>query len=171
MFVDSRDDDGGSGSAQRVLVAKSLIPKGSSGDVVAAQQLAVPTTFKGDQVKDGAVTDPKTLQGDVATADIYPGQQITGRRLHDLGRRRGRQAVRPHSARSRSRSTQAHGLIGNVKTGDRVDVLAGFSTTSDTQGTSRAADQDAAAERARPRRAGRRAAADSAATTRTSRCG
>jgi Flp pilus assembly protein CpaB len=136
VFVDSRDDNGGSGSAQRVLVAKSLIPKGSSGDVVAATQLVVPTAFKGDQVKDGAISDPKSLQGDVATADIYPGQQITTGDFTSSDEGVTAKLI----ARQRAVAVpvdQAHGLVGDIKTGDRVDVLAGF-TTSATNGTNRA---------------------------------
>src|SRR3954453_5648641 len=135
VFVDNQDDNGGSGGAQRVLVAKQLIPKGSSGDVVAAQQLATPVEFKGSQVKDGAVTDPQTLQGDVAKADIYPGQQITSSDFtsSDEG------VVAKLAGRQRAVAVpvdEAHGLIGDVKTGDPVDVLAGF-TQSGSAGTTR----------------------------------
>ena len=135
VFVSNQDDDGGSGGAQRVLVAKQLIPKGSSGDVVAAQQLATATEFKGSQVKDGAITDPKTLQGDVAKSDIYPGQQITAADFtsSDEG------VVAKLSGGQRAVAVpvdQAHGLIGDVKTGDHVDVLAGF-TQNGSSGTNR----------------------------------
>src|SRR4051794_14060207 len=131
VFVNNQDDNGGSGGAQRVLVAKQLIPKGSSGDVVAAQQLATPVEFKGSQVKDGAVTDPQTLQGDVAKADIYPGQQITSSDFtsSDEG------VVAKLAGRQRAVALpvdEAHGLIGDVKTGDHVDVLAGFTQSGST---------------------------------------
>jgi Flp pilus assembly protein CpaB len=135
VFVDSRNSNSGSSGSQRVLVAKSLIPKGSSGDVVAAQQLAIPTTFKGDQVKSGAIADPKTLQGDVATADIYPGQQITAGDFTSSDE--GVTAKIAGAQRAISVPVDsAHGLIGDVKTGDHVDVLAGF-TTQGNQGTNR----------------------------------
>jgi pilus assembly protein CpaB len=60
-----------------VLVAKSLIQKGTPGDVVGSTKLFQVTSIPRDQVKNGAYVDPKTLTGQVATADIYPGQQLT----------------------------------------------------------------------------------------------
>jgi len=60
-----------------VLVAKSLIQKGTPGDVVGSTKLFQVTSIPRDQVKDGAYVDPKTLTGHVAAVDIYPGQQLT----------------------------------------------------------------------------------------------
>jgi Flp pilus assembly protein CpaB len=135
VFVSSRDNNGGSGGAQRVLVAKQLIPKGSSGDVIAAQQLATATEFKGSQVKDGAITDPKTLQGDVAKADIYPGQQITAGDFTNSDE--GVSSKLSGGQRAVAVPVdEAHGLIGDVKIGDHVDVLAGF-TQNGSAGTNR----------------------------------
>ena len=51
-----------------VLVAKSLIPKGMSGDLIGAQELFQPTTAPKGQVKDGAVADPGTLRRDFGTS-------------------------------------------------------------------------------------------------------
>jgi len=60
-----------------VLVAKSLIQKGTPGDVVGSTKLYEVSSIPRDQVKTGAFVDPKTLTGQVAAADIYPGQQLT----------------------------------------------------------------------------------------------
>jgi Flp pilus assembly protein CpaB len=60
-----------------VLVAKSLIQKGTPGDVVGSTKLFQVTSIPRDQVKNGAYVDPKTLTGQVAAVDIYPGQQLT----------------------------------------------------------------------------------------------
>jgi Flp pilus assembly protein CpaB len=60
-----------------VLVAKSLIQKGTPGDVVGSSGLFQVSSIPRSQVKSGAFVDPKTLTGKVATADIYPGQQLT----------------------------------------------------------------------------------------------
>jgi Flp pilus assembly protein CpaB len=60
-----------------VLVAKSLIQKGTPGDVVGSTKLFAVTSIPRDQVKNGAYVDPKTLTGQVAAVDIYPGQQLT----------------------------------------------------------------------------------------------
>ncbi len=60
-----------------VLVAKDELPKGSSGDVIAAKGLFQATGFKREQVKEGAITDPSSLRGLVTTQTIVPGQQLT----------------------------------------------------------------------------------------------
>jgi Flp pilus assembly protein CpaB len=60
-----------------VLVAKSLIQKGTPGDVIGSTKLFEVTSIPRDQVKNGAYVDPKTLTGQVAAVDIYPGQQLT----------------------------------------------------------------------------------------------
>ena len=60
-----------------VLVAKNLIPKGTSGTVIAEKQLFQAATLAKDDLKVGAISDPAYLNGRVAVADIFPGQQIT----------------------------------------------------------------------------------------------
>ena len=127
VFVDSRSTGGGivgvGGGSTRVLVAKALIPKGSSGDIVAAQQMTAATSLDGGQVKDGALSDPAVLAGQVATADIYPGQQITAADFSAatgtvVGKLTGdkRAVAVPVDA--------SHGVGGNVTVGDHVDVYA-----------------------------------------------
>ena len=60
-----------------VLVAKSLIQKGTPGNVVGTTGLYEITKLPEKQVKTGAFVDPGTLTGKVAAHPIYPGQQIT----------------------------------------------------------------------------------------------
>jgi Flp pilus assembly protein CpaB len=60
-----------------VLVAKSLIQKGTPGDVVGTTDLYQVTSIPKSEVKTGAFVDPASLTGKIATADIYPGQQLT----------------------------------------------------------------------------------------------
>src|SRR5574338_904789 len=61
----------------QVLVAKSLIQKGTPGDVVGSTKLFQVASIPRDQVKSGAFVDPQTLTGKVASHDIFPGQQLT----------------------------------------------------------------------------------------------
>jgi Flp pilus assembly protein CpaB len=68
--------DGGA-QPMSVLVAKSLIQKGTPGDVVGTSSLFQVSSIPRSQVKTGAFVDPKTLAGKVAVADVYPGQQLT----------------------------------------------------------------------------------------------
>jgi len=60
-----------------VLVAKSLIQKGTPGNVIGTTNLYQVSSIPKDQLKTGAFVDPQTLTGKVATVDIYPGQQLT----------------------------------------------------------------------------------------------
>jgi Flp pilus assembly protein CpaB len=113
-----------------VLVAKGELPKGSSGDMIAAKGLFTATGLKREQVKSGAITDPSSLRGVVAAHALLPGQQLTTADftkptdpvLSKLGDDQ-RAVTVPLDA--------AHGMIGQVKAGDRVDVFAGFEVQPD----------------------------------------
>jgi flagella basal body P-ring formation protein FlgA len=59
-----------------VLVAKRLIPKGTSGSSISAQSLFLVTTIPKVQIAPKAISDPALLQGRVAAGDIYPRQQL-----------------------------------------------------------------------------------------------
>jgi Flp pilus assembly protein CpaB len=117
-----------------VLVAKEPLPKGSSGDLIARKGLFQATGFKREQVKDGAITDPGSLSGLVATHDIVRGEQLTTADfakptdpvLSKLG---------PDERAISIPLDSAHGIIGRVAAGDHVDVLAGFQVQPD--GTTR----------------------------------
>ena len=63
-----------------VLVAKNLIPKGTSGTVIAEKQLFQAATLSKDDLKVGAISDPAYLNGRVAVADIFPGPADHDRR-------------------------------------------------------------------------------------------
>jgi pilus assembly protein CpaB len=117
--VDVADD------VSTVLVAKNLIEKGSPGDVVAEDALFQTTTVKKDDLKDGAISDPSSLKGKIATTDVFPGEQLVATEFVAatpgiLNRLRGfdRAIAVPLD--------EAHGMIGNIKSGDHVDVLAGI---------------------------------------------
>jgi len=60
-----------------VLVAKSLIQKGTPGAVVGSTAMYQVSSIPKKELKAGAFVDPQTLTGKVAAADVYPGQQIT----------------------------------------------------------------------------------------------
>src|SRR5258708_5936805 len=66
-----------SSTQSTVFVAKSLIQKGTSGDAIAAQQLATPTSILEKQLSAGAIADAAAIRGRVATHDILPGEQLT----------------------------------------------------------------------------------------------
>src|SRR4051812_27311480 len=119
-----------------VLVANRLIPKGTSGAVVVSDGLFKPSSVQGENVASGALASSAALAGKVATRDIYPGQQITAADF----------ASNADPLRGQLSGVQraidvpiddAHGLVGEVRAGDSVDVLAGFNTASSTTGRGR----------------------------------
>jgi pilus assembly protein CpaB len=137
VFLSQYKDNVKGGTAPTTaLVAGSLIPKGTSGDAVISDGLFTPTTVPTDELKEGALPDTAALAGQVATRDIYPGQQITagdfaangdpirGKLSGDL-----RAVALPVDT--------AHGLIGTIRTGDRVDIYSAFNASGGRNGSGR----------------------------------
>jgi Flp pilus assembly protein CpaB len=113
-----------------VLVAKALIPQGTSGDVVGSTDLFETVKTAKSQVKNGAVTDPAILRGRTAVADIYPGQQLT---LADFttttSNTIGVRLAGPQRAIELPFDV-AHGNLSNIVAGDHIDILGGFNVTT-----------------------------------------
>jgi pilus assembly protein CpaB len=113
----------------QVLVAQKLIQQGTPGDTIRTSPgLYAPTSYARGQVETGAITDPATLSGKVATVDIAPGQQLTAA---DFGTDTGintqlhpgqRAVVVPLG------SPQAVG--GQISTGSHVDVWVSSTSQS-----------------------------------------
>ena len=72
-----RNSVDGGGQLVSVLVAKSLIQKGTPGAVVGRSDLFTTARIPRKEVKTGAFVDPQTLTGKVVATDIYPAQQLT----------------------------------------------------------------------------------------------
>jgi Flp pilus assembly protein CpaB len=104
-----------------VLVAKNLIEKGSSGTVIAEKSIFQTARVKKSALKAGAVSDPSNLRGMVAADDIYPGEQFV---IGDFAQATG--GVRERIAGDQRAISlpldSSHGMIGDVQTGDHVDV-------------------------------------------------
>jgi Flp pilus assembly protein CpaB len=111
-----------------VLVAKSLIAKGTPGELVASARLFRVRTIRESQLRQGAVADAAALRGRIATTDISPGMQLS---TADFALGTGTLASGLHgSQRAMTISIDsAHGMIGQIRAGDRVDVYAGFNLT------------------------------------------
>ena len=119
-----------SGEPITVLIAKSLIEKGTPGDIVGLKGLFQTTDAPRDQLQDGAITDPSALRGRLATSDVYPGQQLTaGDFSASASGALGAQIAGNQRAIAVPIDT-AHGMVGQLRTGDRIDVLAGFNVSS-----------------------------------------
>jgi Flp pilus assembly protein CpaB len=110
---------------ERVLVATKMIPTGTSGDLIAKQNLYLVTTVQQDQLKLNAITDPSALNDRVAAANIFPGQQLT----QDDFTTESPQSI-PYEITGTQRAIAVpvdanHGLIGQVAAGNYVDVYVG----------------------------------------------
>lgn len=60
-----------------VLVARQLIPPGTSGNLVQSQKMVALTTLPRREVEDGAISDPLDLRSRVAAMHIFPDHQLT----------------------------------------------------------------------------------------------
>jgi pilus assembly protein CpaB len=114
------------GNPVTVLVAKGVIEKGTSGEVVATQELYQQRELTKSEVSDGAITDPEALKGHVASADIFPGEQLTTAKFSgsDTGSLSNR--ITEDQRVMTVPVDGAHGMIGQIQAGDHIDVYAGF---------------------------------------------
>jgi Flp pilus assembly protein CpaB len=136
-FISQYKDHVQGGTAEHsALVANRLIPKGTSGAVVVSDGLFKPTTVQQDNLESGALSSAAALDGKVATRDIYPGEQITSADFaSDADPLRGQ--LRGDQRAIAVPLDSAHGMIGEIRAGDAVDVLAGFNSASSTTGRGR----------------------------------
>jgi Flp pilus assembly protein CpaB len=113
------------GEPATVLVAKQPIQKGTTGAAIASEHMFQAQTFRQSQLPEGAISDPSSFAGRVAARDIQPSEKL---KASDF-------VLATNSLVSQLTSNQramtlpidaAHGLIGQVHTGDHVDVYAGF---------------------------------------------
>jgi len=109
-------------AATPVLVAKNLIAKGTSGTIIAKKELFQVASLPKDDLKVGAISDPAYLNGRVAAADIFPGQQIT---TADLSITTTEAVPTVLTGVERAVAVPvdgARGLVGFTAQGDHVDV-------------------------------------------------
>jgi len=112
------------GKQQTVLVASGVIQKGTSGDAIASEQLFKPSSILAKQVSAGAILDTAALHGKVAAQDIEPGQQLTAADFTASGGLTGQLA--PAQRAVTIPVDTPHGMVGQIHTGDHVDVYASF---------------------------------------------
>jgi Flp pilus assembly protein CpaB len=123
-----RDSVSANSAPVTVLVAKATIPKGTSGQVVAAQGLYTVSTIRQSQLLEGAISDPASLVGHAAASDIFAGQQLTTAEFSGAATT----VASTLTARERVVSIPfdtSHGATPDLNVGDHVDVYAGFNIT------------------------------------------
>ena len=111
---------------QAVLVAGEDIPTGTKGEVVVQKGLAAKTQVPKRLVAPGALTDERGLQGQILTTAVAKGQQIVS---SQLGTPETQGAVYQIKQGMRAISVpidRARAIGGEIKSGDRVDILATF---------------------------------------------
>ena len=113
------------GALVTVLVARDMIPKGTSGNVLATKSLYTATTIKESQLREGAISDPASLRGTVATREVFEGAQLTSADFVAAGDSLAA-TLTDHERLISVPLDAAHGLIGEIEAGNRVDVYAGF---------------------------------------------
>ena len=87
VFLRQYREDVTSSDRARVVVAASLVPKGTPGDVVLEKRMYRIARVRSDDVREGALTDPNDLKGQAVTSDVFPGHQLT---LGDLDEAKGK---------------------------------------------------------------------------------
>ena len=108
-----------------VLIADKQIAKGASGDTIGENEGFKSTDVPKNRLKAGAITDAAILKGKVATTDILPGQQLTRGDFKPAGSGVITKLDAEHRAVTLPLD-KAHGMIGQLRIGDHIDVLAGF---------------------------------------------
>jgi Flp pilus assembly protein CpaB len=109
-----------------VLVAQKLIQQGTTGEVIRTTPgLYKSTSFPKDQVENGAILDPATLAGKVATTEISPGQQLKASDFSTTGTsivsglKQDQRAVVLHL-------DSPNQVGGQIQAGSHVDVWVSF---------------------------------------------
>jgi Flp pilus assembly protein CpaB len=125
LFLSRYRDSVNDTSPVTVLVAKSLIEKGTSGDVVITSGMFETSRITQSEAKHGAIEEPSKLRGQIAASDVYPGEQLTAAEFTNTSNSLANEITGLQRAISIPLDG-AHGMIGEVKAGDHVDVLAGF---------------------------------------------
>jgi Flp pilus assembly protein CpaB len=116
-----------------VLVAARQLDRGTPGDAIAEAGLFKTTEVRREEADEGALTSVKALRGKHTTTSIDRNEQLTAADFAP-----GSDAVTGHLAGiERALSvpvSTAHGNIGQVRDGSRVDVLGGYSAEVSSAG-------------------------------------
>jgi Flp pilus assembly protein CpaB len=113
-----------------VFVAAQDIPAGTTGAQIAARHLLTERDVAHRNVVPGAISDPSQVEKLVAVQPVYAGEQITLRRVGT----KAQQGLRAELT-GNQRAIQIPGdanqlLLGTLKPGDRVDVIANMKPDS-----------------------------------------
>lgn len=109
-----------------VLVATRQITQFTPANQVVDGHMYRETTVPGDALVDGAITNADQLKGQVARSDIYPGEQLSTNQFQTSSTASIAVKLDPDQRAVSFPVDSASGLVGEIQTGDRVDVVATF---------------------------------------------
>lgn len=116
-----------------VFLAKQDIPTGTAGADIARRGMTEKAEVVRRGVVPGAIANPAQLAGLVATEPIYAGEQVTTRRFATPAQ----QGIRSQlTGIKRAIAVPGDGpqlLVGTLKAGDRVDVVASWTYPESSQ--------------------------------------
>ena len=109
-----------------VLVATRQITQFTPANQIVDGNMYRETTIPGDALVDGAITNTDQLKGQVARNDIYPGEQLSTNQFQTSTTTSIAVKLQPDQRAVSFPVDSASGLVGQIQTGDRVDVVATF---------------------------------------------
>jgi Flp pilus assembly protein CpaB len=109
-----------------VFVASQDIPAGTSAAQAFSQGLLQTREVPRRSVVPGAIAAPEDVDGKVATADIFAGEQVTARRFRptEEGGIRAELSGNVRAVQVSGDGNQV--LVGTLRKGDRVDLVGNF---------------------------------------------
>jgi pilus assembly protein CpaB len=117
-----RNNASSNSSGTPVLVARSLIPKGTPAATVGSEHLYQIENVPKSALLSGAYVDPSSLTSGVAASDIYPGQQLTAANFAAAETTLDSQIAGTQRALSFPIDAKRT-LDGQIVAGDHVDVF------------------------------------------------
>ena len=129
-----REESENEAEARAVLVATETIPARTTGEDVVANRLAAVQNVPANIVAPGAIGDQDELKGRVISTEIAKGQQIVASQLVAPEAISAVGSQLENGMRALALPIDRPSAVaGNIKAGDRVDVIASFKNESFTQ--------------------------------------
>ena len=117
-----------------VYVAAKRIDAGTSGgDALRGKFLRTEKVARRNVVP-GAISNPAQVEDLVVTETVYPGEQVTVSRFRPVQQRGVRAQLTGNQRAFQIAGDPNQLLVGTLKPGDRVDVVAGFASRGPGQG-------------------------------------
>jgi Flp pilus assembly protein CpaB len=118
-----------------VLVAKNLIQKGTPGNIIGQTHEFQVASIPRRELQLGALSDPAALNGRIAAADIYPGQQLTSNDFLLTSPSALQNQITGTDRAINVTMDAERGMVGSVSAGDRIDIFAGLNVAGASGGT------------------------------------